>query len=234
MLERRRLLAVSATLAAALSLAVLSGCTSTPPSSTPGPIGAGTSAATAVPVEPPVRVAVVGDSNSTGHQGDIDTGIANGNAWIAQVGTADIDYVGGWARDGATSTLMAEQVQPVDDADVVVIMAGTNDLAVGISLDQLNDDIVSIVGTVGAKNVVIAAIPPITARPAYAPEANASLAALAADKGWFFHDGWTNLRTADGVWSAQYKLDGIHTTKAGYGVFGRDIGEYVLATFVTK
>ncbi|WP_158507162.1 GDSL-type esterase/lipase family protein [Subtercola sp. Z020] len=179
-------------------------------------------------------MAVVGDSNSTGHLGDIDTGIAAKTAWIAQVGTDDIEYAGGWARDGATSALMASQVQPVPDADVVVIMAGTNDLAAGLTLEQLDDDITSIVSTVGAKNVVLAAIPPITLRADYAVEANADLEALAAKNGWFFHDGWGNLRTADGVWSTQYKVDGIHTTKAGYGVFGRDMGEFIRQTFLEE
>ena len=243
-MPERRLLAASAALAAVLTLAGLSGCSpsapTNPPASAPASNGSNDPGSepvvpgTVVPVATPVRVAVVGDSNSTGHKGDIDTGIATDNAWIAQVGTADVDYVGGWAEDGATSARMAQNVKPVDNADVVVIMAGTNDLAAGVTLDQLNDDVTSIVDTVGAKNVVIAAIPPISAKPDYPTEANASLKALAASKGWFFHDSWVDLRTATDGWVKQYMRDGIHTTKAGYAVFGRDMGEFIVTTFAAK
>ncbi len=51
---------------------------------------------------------------------------SNGTPW------ADIDC----PRDGATTADMLKNVQLVDDADVLVILAGTNDSAQGVPFES--------------------------------------------------------------------------------------------------
>lgn len=164
----------------------------------------------------PVSVAVVGDSNSTGFFGTLEAGVAAKKAWVSLLPEDDFVWVGGWAHDGATSTQMAEQALPVAGAELVLIMAGTNNIAVGMPGEALASDLEHIVEVTGARSVGLVAIPPLNPLPQQALALNADLARLARDRGWMFFDPWTELRTSEGMWETEYLSDGVHTTAGGY------------------
>jgi lysophospholipase L1-like esterase len=206
--------------AASVSMVIVAGCSSV----TPEP----SSSATSAPL--PIRIAVVGDSNTTGLQGSLEAGVANGTAWVAQLTPSEFEFVGGWARDGASSTLMAQKTTPIDDVDVLVIMAGTNNAAVGIPIEQLTEDLEQIAATVDADKVVLSADPPLDGTPDVIAALNVTLADIAEDEGWGFHDAWSDLRSPEQKWLPAYKLDGVHTTREGYGVMAADMETYLLDT----
>lgn len=179
----------------------------------------------------PLRVALVGDSNTTGLQSNLETGIKNGVAWISQVQDSTIEFAGGWARDGSQTERMAQMVAPVDDADVLVIMSGTNDVAHNKTVAESTPFFDSIAETVGAQQVVLFAIPAFNALPDEAMQWNRDLAVLAAERGWGFHDPWTAERGPDGKWVEQYRKEGLHTNPEGYRVMGEDAKAYLLGVF---
>ncbi len=189
------------------------------------------SAAADVPAGLPLRVAVVGDSNTTGHETTLADGIGAGISWIAMVPQTEIRFAGGWAHNGWTSTAMREAATPLDGVDVLVIMAGTNNIARGMPEATLDADLAAIAGTVGATHTVISAIAPFDARPDDAVGLNQHLATLAAANGWDFVDPWTQLRGPDGKWVDQYHADGLHTTKAGYQVMALAMRDALLTAF---
>jgi lysophospholipase L1-like esterase len=205
--------------AASASVIIVAGCSSLSPEPSPSPSTA----------PEPIRIAVVGDSNTTGLQGSLENGVANGTAWVAQLTSGEFKFVGGWARDGATSTVMAQQTQPIADVDLLVIMAGTNNAAQGISTEQLAADFETIAATIDADEVVLSADPPLDGTPEVIADLNVTIAEIAKDEGWRFHDSWAELRSPQQKWLPEYRLDGVHTTKEGYGVMASDMESYLLA-----
>lgn len=168
------------------------------------------------------RLVVYGDSNSTGFEGTLDAGMAAGSAWAASLPAEAFAAVGGWAVDGATTTAMADNASPAE-ADVLVIMGGTNDLAFGGTTGEVAANATIIADVVGAPNVVLAAIAPFDYLPAEALALNESLASFAAQQGWYFVDPWVDVRTPAGTWVAEYRTDGVHTSPAGYARAGAQI-----------
>jgi len=201
-----------------------------------GPVDGEGSASTA-PAGPtsstadPLRIAVVGDSNTTGLGGTLDRGVETGSSYAAQLGHDDLEVVGGWAHDGASSELMAAQVTPVADVDVLVVMAGTNDPAQGVDAARREAALTTIDGVVSPTHTVLLAVPPIDVRPRQAADMNAELAAFAESRQWNFHDPWQALRSSDDTWLSDYRLDGIHTNAQGYAALGTDVGDYLQDSF---
>jgi lysophospholipase L1-like esterase len=177
----------------------------------------------------PLRVVIVGDSNSTGFRGTLETGLAEGAAWGSQLPSDQFTIVGGWAMDGATTASMREGIESFGgEADHLVMMGGTNDLATGAALEDVRSNLAAVAREVGAKRVTILAIPPFDYLPAEAMALNRSLGTLAEDNGWRFLDPWADLREADGTWSAEFRTDGIHTSVEGYALAGRDIAAHLV------
>lgn len=167
-----------------------------------------TAAATsAPPVENSDQVgfAVIGDSITAW------VGKEEGS-WTSHVGTDGILFSGnGWARNGAPLALMDDNT-PRLGADVLVILAGTNDLRSTVPFGDRLGIIDSIVRKAGVADVVISAIPPFDPKPSLATEWNAALETYAADAGHAFVDPWVELRTRGGSYLADATLDGVHPT----------------------
>ncbi|WP_418605516.1 hypothetical protein [Georgenia sp. SUBG003] len=113
---------IAGPLVALLAAVVLGGC-------------AGTQDPAAVPATTParadaVRLAAVGDSITEADSPDFDGGDLGPESWVFHAVGEDVALVGGWARWGATTAQMAAAAEPVE-ADVLVILAGTNDVAPG-------------------------------------------------------------------------------------------------------
>ncbi len=126
----------------------------------------------------------------------------------------DLVYAGGWAVSGATSTEIAAGVT-ARDAEVLVILAGTNDFRDRVPLEREKRDLVAIANTVGAPGVVLLALPPLDrlAGEGVVADWNVELEAWAAEQGWSWVDPWRD-HVAEGgagyAWADGASPDGIH------------------------
>jgi lysophospholipase L1-like esterase len=118
--------------------------------------------------------------------------------------------------------MMADAVGPVD-AEALVLLAGTNDVAFGMPFEESAANLDRIVEVVGIEDVVVVSIPPMDALPAGAEAYNERLDDLATDQGWRFIDASAGLRTADGRFDVGMSLDGLHPSAEGARVLGEAI-----------
>ena len=197
--------------AAALSLA---GCTSAPAADTPSGAPAGS-----------VRLAAVGDS-ITQADGDVPRGVLGRESWLSTAATDGVVFAGGWARPGATTADMLAAVGPVD-ADVLVVLAGTNDPGARLSDAETADNIRGIVEAVGVERVVLSSVPPRDAAPEVAVATNALLEDLAEEEGWVFADAAAGVRSGD-RFAPGTTTDGLHPSEEGAALIGTALREAVL------
>jgi lysophospholipase L1-like esterase len=232
--SRRVVRAAVATLllaSAALGAAACSGARDaavTPTSSTTMPAPTQTAPALTTPLPPPdsarpVTIAVLGDSNTTGFSGTLEAGVAAGTAWVTRL-PAEFTVVGGWAVDGSTASAIADAAVEMPDVELVIVMAGTNDIATGVPTEITLNEIARIADAVGAQAMAVCAIPPLGWSPRAAQELNSALEAHAEAHGWLFIDPWVEMRNPDGTWVAAYETDGVHTSAEGYAAAGDQIG----------
>jgi lysophospholipase L1-like esterase len=223
---------VLATSAACGSSAAEAGRATAPPASaeptspTPSPA---TPAVAAVPAEEAVLgFAVVGDSITAGTASPQDPSVPGAGSWVPAAQGGPLEFRGGWAVPGATTADMLAGVRPAD-ADVVVVLAGTNDVTQGIPWETRADNIQDIVDAVGVDDVLVSAIPPLDRRPAEALAHNGRLAALARERGWGFTDPWTDVRTPEGRFTSGASLDGTHPTSGVADAVGRRLRDALLS-----
>src|SRR5699024_6264776 len=107
-----------------------------------------------------LTIAVVGDSITVGSDPTFAPGQVSEDSWVRYAVGDPVELAGGWARWGATTAEMAAAADPVP-ADVLVIMAGTNDLAAGTPTAQVARSLEQIVAEVGADEVLLCAVPPL-------------------------------------------------------------------------
>ncbi|WIE79604.1 SGNH/GDSL hydrolase family protein [Curtobacterium sp. MCSS17_016] len=143
-------------------------------------------------------------------------------SWMRQLKDPTIANVGGTSIGGATSTRILER-SSAHDADVLVVMAGTNDLRYGYSTKSILNNIDKITKKVGARHVVIAAIAPSNItnyskkhidRRKQGEILNRDLQNHALTRGWMFVDPWAADRRLDGGWPSSRTYDGVHPTVA--------------------
>ena len=139
------------------------------------------------------------------------------------------DLVDGWAVPGATTADMLAGVEPTDwTADVLVVMAGTNDLARGLPWEESAAHLEGIVAAAGAPTTVVVAIAPSDPRPAARNGYNAALAGLAGRNGWTYLDPWGEV-DAGGSFAPGASPDGVHPTPAVAADVGSRIGRSLAA-----
>jgi hypothetical protein len=168
-------------------------------------------AAEVVP-EHDLRVAVVGDSLSAGRSGFLGNGLDD-ESWMTYADGHGIEFAGGWARAGATPDEMAAAVEPVDDVDVLVILAGTNAVRTGRTFAEERSAYERIVDTIGAREVIVSDIPPYRWKPAAAIEYAQSLRQFVNEQGWHWGDPWAFARSGAG-WAKGVTTDGTHPADA--------------------
>jgi lysophospholipase L1-like esterase len=132
-----------------------------------------------------------------------------------------VDFVGGWAVPGAPTAAMRAGARPVA-ADVLVLMAGTNDVRLGVDWPETEDNLVAIVETVGIGRVLVSAIPPYDPDPGRSVDFNRRLEKLAADRGWTFLTPWSTFDD-DGSWTAGASADGVHPVPSVAAEVGRQL-----------
>jgi lysophospholipase L1-like esterase len=114
---------------------------------------------------------------------------------------------------------MAENVRPVK-ADVLVILAGTNDLALGVPFSQTVANLERISRTVGATRVLVSAVPPRDSAQQATVAFNAELRRAVLAHGWLWTDATAGL--AEGTrYAPGLSRDGIHPDQAGSAVLGK-------------
>lgn len=218
-MRRSTSLVLTLTLTAAVAIALVVTPTSRPTETTPY-------AAEPSPA-PPLRVAVVGDSLSAGGSGFLGNGLDD-RVWMSYADGDGIEYVGGWARAGATPDEMADAVQPIGDVDVLVVLAGTNAVRTGETLAQEAPAYERIVAVVRPKRVLISAIPPYRAHAAEALVYGKELRAFVGERGWTWVDPWTSARDGD-TWAAGFSTDGTHPAgPEQYRVLGESFRRIIL------
>lgn len=167
-----------------------------------------------VPVAAPARdrtFAAVGDSITAGKEPGTDSLATPGaTSWLNGDTATHLQRVGGWAEPGTVTADMRANVRPTD-ADLLVLLGGTNDLARGVPWDVTAANLRAISATVGARGTLLVAIPPSDADPGGRNAFNVRLAALAAELGWRYLDPWTSVDDG-GAWVPGMTVEGIHPT----------------------
>ena len=220
-------------------LMVLTGCSAPQGGSGADPSGDGsqTTDGSAGPGEPTndpdgtdqLTIAVVGDSITVGSDPTFAPGQVSEDSWVRYAVGDPVELAGGWARWGATTAEMAAAAEPVP-ADVLVIMAGTNDLAAGTPTAQVARSLEEIVAEVGADEVLLCAVPPLDARPDVVPPFNEFLQQTADAHGWAWTDPSAGIRTG-GQFAPGMSADGVHPTQAGATDIGGQVRSELLDRF---
>ena len=190
--------------------------------------GSAAPAPTAPPSGPVLRVVAVGDSITEADSVAFDDGRIGEASWARWADGDGIDVLGGWAHAGATTADMLAAVRPLD-ADVVVIMGGSNDIDVDVPTDQVLEQLTGIAAVVGVPRVLLSAVPPEDGHEADVTALNARLAELAQRSGWQFTDPMTGVRDGNGSWLPGDTDDGVHPTAAAAQLIGTDLRAALLS-----
>lgn len=206
----RFLLVISASAVIAFSV----GCSANPPSA-PVPASA---------TSKPDTFAAVGDSITEANSSHFSAGKIGSRSWVSHVGPG-ATFAGGWALSGARSAAMAENARDVE-AEVLVILAGTNDVFNNVPFEQSAGNLVRIAQKVGAEKVLVSAIPPIDFEPELASRFNQQLKQFAMSRGWVFVDSMAGVREGD-RFALGMTTDGVHPTEAAAQVIGKNLGQAI-------
>lgn len=152
------------------------------------------------------------------------------NSWVTAAVGDDLLIGGGWARSGARLELMLASVKPTD-ADVLVVMAGTNDVRHTTPVEDRLVRLAAVIETIGIDEVVIAAVPPLDSDPVGARVWNDALSAYATAHGITHIDPWRTLRALDNTWVAGASVDGIHPTHSAAATAGIAIRNELVTRF---
>ncbi|MDQ4501751.1 SGNH/GDSL hydrolase family protein [Sinomonas sp. ASV322] len=168
------------------------------------------------------RFAAIGDSITYANSPDFLGGRTSSLSWITYAVGPELRFVGGWARGGATTAVMAANATP-EDADVLAIIAGTNDLAQQVPFSATAANLEKIVATVGTKRVVVSAIPPRNDNPQGTAAFNQTLERFVVQRGWTFVDAVAGVRDGE-RYAAGMTDDGVHPSERGARIIGRALG----------
>lgn len=217
--------------AAIVGVLVIAALTTTTPT-TPAPVASTPMPEPTVEQEPepePEGVVIVGDSNTEVNSPDFARGQIGDGTWAySTLRSSGYYFAGGWAVSGSTSVDQAEGLEEVEDADVLVIMTGTNDLSQGVPFEDTVASLDTMTEKVPTERVVVLAIAPLDNEGTpTTSEFNQSLEALAADRGWEFFDALEFLRSPDGGFAEGTSDDGRHFDTDSHRELGRAVAEYL-------
>ncbi|MGY1767572.1 SGNH/GDSL hydrolase family protein [Geodermatophilus sp. SYSU D00779] len=187
-------------------------------------------APTAGPEEPAAfsTFAVVGDSITAGGEVISDARVGGSASWVPAAAEASrLSFVGGWAMPGATTEDARAAVVP-EDADVLVVMAGTNDVLQGRPWEESAANLESIAASAGDRVVAVVTIAPSDVVPQARRAYNAALAPLALRHGWVLIDPWSDVEAAD-RFVVGTTTDGTHLTDRAARTVGFRVGEQLAA-----
>jgi lysophospholipase L1-like esterase len=172
----------------------------------------------------PVRIAIFGDSISEAGSPDFTSGRFGALSWASYLGE-DFSFAGGWAKVGARTSDMLAYAKPLT-ADVLVVIAGTNDYRTGVPFNETAENLDRMVATAGVGRVIVSSVPPNDFDPAAATALNERLAAHVRERGWTFFDAMSGLRSGD-RFAAGMTSDGVHPSEAGAQIIGATLSEAI-------
>lgn len=153
-------------------------------------------------------------------------------SWVRTAAVGGVADAGGYRHWGDKTAQILAHTGRVK-ADVVVVMAGTNDIGDGsrpVPTAQTLANVSAIFDRAGVKARVLSAVAPKSDAGAAATlKLNQALRQLAAQKGWTFVDPWAALRRADGRWVAGATVDGTHPTARSGAIAGAALRAAVVA-----
>ena len=170
----------------------------------------------------PLTFAAVGDSITEANSLDFARGNVGTGSWVSHVDSAGIRFVGGWADGGAPTPTILQNVKPVT-ADVLLVLAGTNDLG-RRPVAESEANIREIVTKAGTPRAVILAVPPFDKDPQLATDYNTAMKAYAASMGWEWVDPMGAVRNGD-RWAAGMTTDGTHPTPEAARLIGESVSQ---------
>lgn len=184
---------------------------------------------TGLAVSEPVRLATIGDSITAFTDRD---GNPTGWSWVrVALDQGDLLDAGGFKRWGDTTGDLLAGHTPVD-ADVLVVMAGTNDIYDGARMTPMRttlDNIAALFARSSFRVGILSAVAPKDGAGAAPTLAlNSELRRLARSHGLTFVDPWRAFRAADGQWLDGASADGVHPTPGSGAMVGTILREHVL------
>jgi lysophospholipase L1-like esterase len=150
-------------------------------------------------------------------------------SWVTYADQGPVEWVGGHARSGARIQDLPARVDPVE-ADVLVILAGTNDVVVAYTNDQIELNLQRIVENSGAENVLLSSIPPVDSARKQTADFNDFLARVAYRHDWSFVDAGSAVRVRTCEFREGLTTDGVRPTPAG----ARLIGDAIRGVLTTR
>lgn len=173
--------------------------------------------------DPPgtVTVVVVGDSITEMDSPDFDDGKIGPGSWAAYANGHGVHILGGWAHSGATTTDMLRGLATHDlRADVLVILAGNNDIDHDVPATAIEGQLQQIAGRVRAHRVVLSTVAPENGVAAAVADLNSRLPALARAQGWQLVDPMTSISDGHGRYLPGMSRDGVHPTPPAARMIG--------------
>lgn len=178
------------------------------------------------PAADAIRMAAVGDSITAADSRDIAGGVPGPGSWVSYAVGPEVEFVGGWAEWGASIARMADAVTEPFDADVLVILAGTNDVG-WTAPEEIDAGLRTIVDRAGVDAVVLSSVPPLDGAVEEAERMNAELEDVAHRHDWTWVDSAAGLRDG-GAFAEGMSVDGVHPSDAGARVIGEAIAPAVV------
>lgn len=173
-----------------------------------------------------IRFAAYGDSITEGDSPDFGAGRFGSLSWTSYLGDG-ITFAGGWSDGGVKTSAMLENAQPVS-ADVLVLIAGTNDYANNVPFSETAANFQGIAQKSQVGRVIVSAVPPHDEVPELSAAFNANLEELATAQGWEFIDAPAGVR-AGNVYADGMTKDGVHPTAEAARILGEAIRAAILA-----
>jgi lysophospholipase L1-like esterase len=183
---------------------------------------------TSAPPPPPrpgaLHVLAVGDSITEADSADFDDAQIGPSSWATSLDGDGVQVMGGWAHSGATTEDilqgLADRPPAPAGPDVLVIMAGNNDIDASLPFDVIDENLVAIAGQVHAPRVVLSTIAPEDQDAAAVTDFNAGLPELATRQGWQLVDPMAGVGDGRGHYVPGMSDDGVHPTAAGARLIG--------------
>jgi lysophospholipase L1-like esterase len=170
-----------------------------------------------------ITVVVVGDSITEMDSPDFDNGDIGQGSWAAYADGQGVRILGGWAHAGATTADMLNGLANRSlGADVLVLLAGNNDIDRDVSTATIETQLELLAGKVHARRVVLSTVAPENALAAAAvADLNSRLPALARAHGWQMVDPMSAISDGHGHYLPGMTRDGVHPSPPAARAIGQ-------------
>jgi lysophospholipase L1-like esterase len=171
-----------------------------------------------------MTIAVVGDRVTSWRPPD-----DRETSWASYVIGDGVRLSRSWVDRDARARDLADEVDR-SDADVLVVLVGTNDLTLGAAPDDIELGLTRIAAAAGVDDVLVSSIPPIDHLAQKTADYNVLLSRIAYRHGWSFVDAGASVVRPDCTYRHDLTTDGIRPSAEG----ARTIGEAIRAVLTSR